>query len=361
MAESFAPAFDIAGRRVGQGAPCYVIAEAGSNHDGSLDQALRLIDVAAEAGADAVKFQVFSAETIVWRREDELTRFDFAQCRTAYELFKKNEMPRAWLPTLMRHASHRGIDFLATPFDEQAVDDLCEIGVAALKIASFELNHFPLLRHTAATGMPVLLSTGMATLGEVSEALAVLAQAGCGELGLFHCGIGYPFDLKDVNLRAMGTLAQTFGTPAGYSDHTPGTAVAAAAAALGASLFEKHFTLDRGLAGPDHAFALEPAELRGMVRAIRDVESALGNPVKGPADSELQMRRRGFRSVYVRTPIAQGEVITEDKLMVLRPAAGLHPRHLPRILGGRAARALCPNEPLNWDDLDARPSDEDGN
>jgi len=347
-----ASSFSIGGKQVGAGAPSYIIAEAGSNHDRDLKQAFRLIDVAFEAGADAIKFQTFSAETIVCQGDHPLTKIDFAGAKSLFELFKGIELPREWQKELSDYAKSKGIEFLSTPFDEQAVDELYDIGVNAFKIASFELTHYPLLRHVAQTGKPVLLSTGMARIEEVAEAVAVLEDAGCREVGLFHCGIGYPMNPKEVNLRAMNTMAERFNCPVGYSDHTSGIAITTAAAALGASILEKHFTLDNALPGPDHAFALEPSELAAMIDSVRLAEEGLGSEEKGPAASELEYRQRGFRSMFSKRAILKGEAIGEDMIAVLRPAAGLHPRHLGDVVKKRAARDIGQYRPLQWEDFE---------
>ncbi|UCF14548.1 MAG: N-acetylneuraminate synthase family protein [Phycisphaerales bacterium] len=334
---------------IGEDAPCYVIAEAGSNHNRDLDMAFKLIDAAVEAKVNAVKFQTFSAETIASQADIPLTRIDFAGASSPYELFKKIELPREWQKDLFTYASEKGISFLSTPFDEEAVDQLLDIGIEAFKIASFELNHFPLLRHVAQTGRPVLLSTGMATLDEIEEALDLLEKEGCRSVALLHCGIGYPLDFADVNLRAMSTMSQFVPCPVGYSDHTFGIAVSLAAVARGARLLEKHFTMDRQLSGPDHPFALEPQELSEMVRSIRCIESALGCSVKGPAESELEFKERGRRSLFAKVSIRSGEIIRRDMIAVLRPAAGLHPRCLEMIVGRATAKDIREHEPLTWD------------
>jgi len=345
----FRRSFRIGNQLIGESAPCYIIAEAGSNHNRDLDLAFKLIGAAVVAKADAVKFQTFSAETIVSQADIPSTRLDLADARSTFELFKKLELPREWQKDLFAYASDKGIAFLSTPFDEDAVDELLEIGVDAFKIASFELNHFPLLRHVAQTGKPVLLSTGMAELGEIEEALGVLEAGGCKRVALFHCGIGYPLDFADVNLRAMSTISRFVPCPVGYSDHTLGISVPAAAVARGARLLEKHFTVDRCLTGPDHSFALEPDELDAMVNSIRTIESALGSSVKGPVKSELEFRNRGRRSLFAKISIRCGEVIKREMLAVLRPSAGLHPRYLDVVVGRTAARDIQQHEPLSWD------------
>jgi sialic acid synthase SpsE len=349
MSAEFSPVIKIGHQAVGPGSSCYIIAEAGSNHNRDFKMATKLIDAAVEAKADAVKFQTFSAETIASKADIPLTRIDFAGAKSPYELFKKLELPRNWQKDLFDYAAQKRITFLSTPFDEKAVDELFEIGVEAFKIASFEINHFPLLSHVAQTGKPVLLSTGMATLGEIEEALEVLLANGCHSVGLFHCGISYPLNNGDVNLRAMETLAQAFQCPAGYSDHTMGIAIPIAAAARNARMIEKHFTLGRTLPGPDHAFALEPHELSEMVASVRAVEEALGSAQKGPAKSEMEFKARGRRSLFAKTNIPKGTIIQREMIAVLRPGAGLHPRYLDILIGHAAVRDIAIHEPIVWD------------
>lgn len=349
MAYDFLPSIKIGHQAVGSGSPCYIIAEAGSNHNQNYNLALQLIDIAVEAKANAIKFQTFSADTIVSKADMPLTRMDFAGVKSSYELFKKLELDRGWQKELFHYAREKGITFLSTPFDEKAVEELESIGVDAFKIASFEINHFPLLREVAKTGKPVLLSTGMAVLGEIEAALEVLWREGCKEVALFHCGIGYPMNIHDVNLKAMKTMMEAFQCPIGYSDHTVGVAVPIAAVARGAAMIEKHFTLDRKLPGPDHAFALEPKELTLMVESIRDVEAALGSSRKGPVEAELEFRARGYRSLYAKADIKKGTQIKRDMIAVLRPGAGLHPRYIDTLIDRHAIRDIQKNEPITWD------------
>lgn len=344
-----AEGFEIGTKKIGKDAPCYIIAEAGSNHNRDLKLALQLIDIAVEANADAVKFQTFTAETIASQADTDLSKINFGSAKSLFELYKNLELPRAWQNELFNYAKEKGIMFLSTPFDEKAVDELFEIGVCAFKIASFELNHFPLLRHVARTGKPVLLSTGMATLAEIEEALLVLNDAGCNKIGLFHCGINYPMNPAEVNLRAMNIMRVAFGCPVGYSDHTLGIEVPIAVAAREGKLLEKHFTFDRELPGPDHRFALDPEELKTMVSGVRTVENALGVAWKGPTDSELVHKRRGCRSLHAKVDIAMGVEIREEMITILRPAAGLHPRYLFVVSGRKPKRDICAGEPITWE------------
>jgi sialic acid synthase SpsE len=342
---------DVAGRKIGPGQPCFVIAEAGSNHDRDLGRAKELIDVAADAGADAVKFQSYRADAIAARTTDPIATLEAGGTTTLHELYARTEMPADWLPILQAHAADAGVLFLSTPFDPHAVDELDALGVPLMKIASFELVDLPLLRHAARTGRPMVLSTGMATLGEIEEALAAVRGEGQEDIVLLHCGINYPAPFSSVNLAAMRTMAAAFGLPVGYSDHTLGSTVPVAAVALGANVIEKHFTISNDLSGPDHSFALEPDGLRAMVRAVRDAEAAIGSPIKGPAPDEAVHLRRGRRSLFAARAIAEGEVLALDMIAVLRPGIGVAPKHLENLIGRRTRRAIDAQEPITWDAL----------
>lgn len=344
----------IGSREVGPGRPAYVIAEAGSNHNQDLATALELIDVAAEAGADAVKFQTFSADALVARTShpiatlnDEFGRYG----RTVHEMFAAVEMPLAWLPRLRDHAVARGITFLSTPFDEQSADLLLELGMGAFKVASYEMVHLPLLRHVAKSGRPVLLSTGMASLGEIEEALDTVRGEGNNQIALFHCPIGYPVPAPDVHLAVMDTLRQAFGVPVGLSDHTRGVAVPIAAVARGANLIEKHFTLDAKAAGPDHGFAIEPHELGALVQGCRDAFAAIGEARKARLPSEQLHYARGRRSLFAAVPIPAGTTITAEMISILRPGVGLAPKLRDTVVGRRARRNIAAFDPISWDDV----------
>ncbi len=345
-------------RSIGKGQPCFIIAEAGSNHDRKLNQALRLIEVAAEAGADAVKFQVFSADRIVAntkKRIVSLRRDKFgAYGKTLYEMYKKLEMPMEWLARLQRHARNCGIIFCATPFDEQAVDELQKINVPLYKIASFELVHIPLIEYIAATGRPVILSTGMATIREIAEAVEAVRKTGNRQYALLHCAIEYPPRMADLNLAAMDMMSKRFTCPIGYSDHTLGITVPVAAVARGAKIIEKHYTISKKLKGPDHRFALDPAELKSMVAAIRDVEEAIGVPEKKPVPAEEIHLRRGRRSIFSACDIKPGQVISGSMVAILRPASGIAPKFLKKVIGRKARSAIADNEPITWDKLSSR-------
>src|SRR3990172_5267923 len=258
----------VGSRAVGIGEPCFIIAEAGSNHNGKLENALALIDCAAECGADAVKFQTFTVDRLVAPTNHPIARLtdNFGQFGvTVYEMFQKLELPLDWLPRLREHAERQGLIFLSTPFDERSVDILEELGVSAFKIASFEMVHLPLLRHVARKGKPVIVSTGMGNLGDIEDVLATVYAEGNHQVVLLHCGINYPAPFEEINLAAMDTMRQAFQVPVGYSDHSLGLTAPIAAVARGANVIEKHFTVDRSLPGPDHSFALSPEELKQMV------------------------------------------------------------------------------------------------
>ena len=338
------PVLDVGRRRIGDGQPCYVIAEAGSNHDGRLDQARRLIDVAAEAGADAVKFQLFRAKTLYARKagRSEYLKLD----RPIYDIIADMEMPYAWLPTLARHAAERAIDFMASVFDEESVDVLDPL-VASFKIASYEMTHLPLVRYTAAKKKPLIVSTGTADLDEVRETVAAI---GATPFALMQCTAAYPAPLDALNVRAVVTLKTTFGVPVGLSDHSRDPLIGPlAAVALGANLLEKHFTLSNRLPGPDQKFAVEPAELVRLVRAVRDAEAVLGSGDKKLQPVEQELRRFARRAIFVARDVAAGEPLGPDNLVILRCGAlepGLPPSAWERVLGRRAARPLSADAPL---------------
>ena len=325
-------------RLVGPGRPVFVIAEAGVNHNGVLSSAFELIDVAAHAGADAVKFQTFIAEKTI---SAGATKADYQKLSTGaeesqLEMVRRLELSFDDFRKLKAHCDERGIIFLSTPFDFESVDFLHSLGVPAFKISSGDLTNHPLLRHVAAKGLPVIISTGMGEMDEVEEAIEVVRAAGNNEIALLQCVTNYPADPADVNLRAMQTMAGAFGVPVGYSDHTLGIEVALAATALGACVIEKHFTLDRSFPGPDHQASLEPRELEAMVAGIRKVEAALGSGFKTPAASELSNAAVARRSLVAARAIKAGELMTRDLIELKRPGTGLPPKMLDQVLGKTA-------------------------
>ncbi len=344
---------EIASRRVGDGAPVYVIAEAGSNHDRKLQQALKLIDVAVAAGADAVKFQTYSAEDLYSRKTPTmsyLTKGNLArEGETVWQLIKRIELPREWHGELAAYCREKGVHFLSTPFDLRAVDELEAVGCPAYKIASYELLHLPLLRRVAETGKPLVLSTGMASLGDIETALETVERAGNSQVVLLHCAINYPPRFEDVHLRAITTMRQAFQRPVGFSDHTTGITADIAAVALGACVIEKHYTLDRSLPGPDHPFAIEPDELKAMVKGIRECEVALGSPIKRRTAAEEEMYRLGRRSLVAARAISKGTRIMADMIAVKRPGYGIPTTMFDVVVGRTAQRDIDEDEILVWD------------
>lgn len=323
-------------------APCYIIAEIGSNHDRLKERAFEMVRQAAGAGANAVKFQLFSADKIAAKIDLPETRLNdqFAKFgRNVYDLYKHMELPVAWLKELKACSDESGVDFLATPFDEKSADILVDLGVPAIKVASFEITHIPLLKHLGGLGVPVLLSTGMASLGEIEKAIGVINEGGEERVALLHCGIEYPAPFESVHLRCMETLRLAFSCPVGYSDHTEGIAVGVAAAALGASLYEKHVTLAGGKS-PDHDFALDMREFEAMVRAIRQCEKALGGTVKVLQESERTHLMRGRRSIFVIKDIKEGGTFTAENLGILRPGTGIAPARFEEIIGKKSTRDI---------------------
>ncbi len=333
------PAFNISPERlIGTAQPCFIIAEAGVNHNGDLGLARRLIACAAEAGADAIKFQSFRSADLV---QPDAPKAAYQQTgadgdETLYVMLQRLELSAADHRHLLAECRAAGIMFLSTPFDESSATLLAELGVAAFKVASGDLTHQPLLQMIAGLGKPMLVSTGMATLAEVAAAVDAIRTAGDPPLALLHCVSCYPADPADANLRAMHSLVEAFGLPVGFSDHTPGRAVTLAAVALGACIIEKHVTLDRTLPGPDHSMSLEPDELKQLVREIRMVEAALGSGEKVPVPAEYEMRRQGRRSLVAAQDIAAGEVLSAAMLACRRPGSGIAPGEQQRIIGCRA-------------------------
>jgi N,N'-diacetyllegionaminate synthase len=347
----FAEGFSIAGRPVGPGRPSYVIAEAGANHNRDLGVARELIDVAADAGADAVKFQVYSGKALYSSKTPRFQYLEGVSDKDTQQILDDAALPREWLPELAAHCAARSITFFATPFDRAAVSELAEVGVPAFKIASFELVDLELITAAAEPGRPLILSTGMATYGEIEDALDAAAAGGATEVALLRCASLYPAGPEIMNLRAMETMRDAFGVPVGLSDHTEGIAVPIGAAALGMHLLEKHFTLDRGMAGPDHPFAVEPDELKALVRGVRDVEAAMGSGrLEGPSDAEAkEMYTLARRSIVAAAPIPRGTTIEREHLTVKRPGYGIAPKHLPLVVGRTARVDIDFDDIVTWD------------
>jgi len=341
----------VAHRTVGDGAPCFVVAEVGANHNRDFELAKRLIDVAVEARADAVKFQTYSADTLYSRKTPRFQYLKDVADTDTHALLKSIELPRDWQGRLAAYAREKNIIFFSSPFDTRAVDELDEIGVPLFKIASFELVDLPLIEYTASKGRPVVLSTGMATLGEIEDALLACRKVGNDQLILLQCASLYPSPAELINLRSMDTMRAAFGCPVGLSDHTLGINIAIGAAARGAAMLEKHVTLSRGMKGPDHPFAVEPAELCAMVVGIREVERALGDGRKvGPSAAEAdEMYRLARRSLVAACPIPRGTPITREMLAVKRPGFGIKPAHMEIVIGRPAKVDIDADDIITWD------------
>lgn len=348
---SFPAQFEIGGRPVGGGAPTYVIAEIGANHNRDLDTARELIAAAVAAGADAVKFQTYDGARIYSRRTPKFAYLADISDKHPADLLDEIALPREWQPILCEEARARGIDFFSSPFDHEAVLELDALDVPVLKIASFEIVDLPLIRKAASTGRPLILSTGMARLGEIEEALGAAREAGAPAVGLMQCTSVYPAPPERANLAAMDTMRAAFRVPVGLSDHTTGIAVPIAAAALGAAFVEKHLTLDRTMRGPDHPFAVEPHELVEMVAGIREAQSAIGDGRKdGPSPEESgEMYRLGRRSLILTRALAAGTRLEPDMLTVKRPGFGVAPKNLELVIGRTLRQDVEEDDVLMWE------------
>ena len=344
---------EIAGRKVGSGHPCFIIGEAGVNHNGDVEMAKRLVDVAADAKADAVKFQTFKAERLVStgtpKAEYQLHTTNSAESQL--EMLRRLELSPEAHRQLQVYCQERGVMFISTPFDEESGDLLDELDVPVFKIGSGEITNWPFLEYVARKGKPIILSTGMSYLSEVDEAVRVIRDAGCHQLVLLHCVSNYPADPTDANLRAIQTMATAFQVPVGYSDHTLGSEVVLAAVALGACVIEKHFTLDKTLPGPDHRASLEPSELERLVHGIRNIEVALGNGSKVPAPSELRNREPARRSLVTTRDLEAGHRLMPDDLMAKRPGNGVSPVHKALVTGSILQKDIDQDTSLSWEHL----------
>lgn len=320
----------------------FIIAEAGVNHNGQLSLAYELVDVALEAGADAVKFQTFKAEKVIskFAEKADYQKETTEQNETMLDMAKKLELSQTDHKDLTVYCQTKGIDFLSTPFDLESIDLLMELGLKTIKIASGEITNLPYLRKIGGLGKKVIMSSGMATLLEVKKALDTLIEFGTSkeEITILHCNTEYPTPMEDVNLNAMLTIRNKLGVQVGYSDHTLGIEIPIAAVALGATVIEKHFTLDRTLPGPDHAASLEPDELKAMVKAIRNIEKAMGDGVKMPSPSETKNIPIARKSIVAKKSIKKGELFSEDNLTVKRPGTGISPMEWDTVIGKAANR-----------------------
>ncbi|MBN1592976.1 MAG: N-acetylneuraminate synthase family protein [Candidatus Coatesbacteria bacterium] len=335
--------FKIGDRTIGPGNPTFIIAEAGSNHNRDLGKAHGLIEIAADAGADAVKFQSFLAERLVAKSEA------LPDGTNLCELFGKYELPREWHGELMDFARSLDIEFISSPFDFDAVDLLDCLDVCAIKIASGDLDNIPLITHIASKKRPIILSTGMGSVGEVGRALETIVRQGCEEVVLMHCVSSYPSPPEAMNLKAIETLRDAFKVPVGLSDHTIGMEIPIAATALGIDILEKHFTDARDQEGLDHSYSMEPSELKGMVAAIRTVEKAIGTGEKVCSSVESGTKYYARRGIFAKRDIPPGKAIERDDIKLVRPQMGIAPVHLDIVIGRRAVKAIAQDEPITWE------------
>lgn len=341
----------IGDRWVGEGEPTLIIAEVGSNHNQDFEQAIKLIGVAAEAGADVVKFQTYSADNLYSKFAPRLSEMEgrSKQGETPYELIKRIEMPREWLKLLKKQCEERGIMFASTPFDIEAVEELNALGVPFFKIASYDTEYVALLRAIGKTRKPVIISTGNSDLATIEYALNILQKAGTDEIVLLHCVSQYPALCGDVNLKAIETLREAFKFPVGFSDHTTTSVSAVGAVALKACVIEKHFTLNKNHPGPDHPFSLEPDELKALISNIREIELALGDGVKRIQASEEENYRLGRRSLHAACNIKTGSKITREMLSVKRPGLGIKPRFEDIVVGRTARVDIKADQWITWE------------
>jgi N-acetylneuraminate synthase len=349
MAES---EIEIAGRKIGAAHPPYVVCELSANHGGSLDKALKMIDAAAATGADAIKIQTYTPDTLTIdsERPEFKIKGGLWDGRTLYDLYREAFTPFEWHPRVFAHAREIGITLFSTPFDESATELLASLGAPAYKIASFEAIDLSLIAHVAKKRKPMIISTGMANLGEIHEAVTTARQHGCGELALLHCTSAYPAPIEAANIRTVPHLGDAFGVVSGLSDHTPGIAAAIASVVLGGAIIEKHFTLSRADGGPDAAFSLEPDEFKRLVEGCKAAYAARGRVDYERGDLERQSLVFR-RSLFVVRDVEAGAPLTPADIRSIRPGHGLPPKHLPEVIGRRAARFLERGTPLAWADL----------
>ena len=340
----------IGDRLIGECEPCFIIAEAGVNHNGDIGLAKKLIDVAKTAGADAVKFQTFKADNVAtkYAKMAEYQKKNIGKEENQLAMIKKLELSYAHFAELKKYCNKKDIIFLSTPHSSDAIDFIEPI-VPAYKVGSGDLTNLSSLKNKAKKRKPIILSTGMSTLGEVEEALKIIRDEGVEDIILLHCVSNYPAKIEDINLRAMETLKQAFKLPVGFSDHTLGITVPIAAVALGACIIEKHFTLDRNLPGPDHKASLEPNELKEMVKTIRNIEKALGDGIKKPTEDEEEIKKVARKSIVAKVDILRGTIITENMLGIKRPGTGIEPKHWDDIVGKKTKVNIIKDKIITWE------------
>lgn len=344
-------AISIGAKKIGPHQPVYIIAEAGVNHNGNVDLAEKMIKIAADCGADAVKFQAFNSDLLASHGSPlaDYQKKNVRTARTQRTMLRELELQAGDFVRLKAACEKAGVEFLVSPFDLESLKMLFTLGVNAVKIASSELTDTPLLAAIAARKVPALMSTGMSTLDEVKAAIKVLRSGKLKEIALFHCVSAYPAPYDQSNLRAISTLKKNFAVPVGYSDHSPGLHIGVAAVAAGAMLLEKHFTLDRKMPGPDQALSLEPSELHSFVTAVRQVEKAMGNGIKEPVAAEGNVREMARKSLVATRAIARGEKLTADMLTTKRPATGIEPAKIAKVIGRRAKCDIPADTVITWD------------
>ncbi len=345
---------EIAGRTIGPDHAPYVIAELSANHNGNFEQALRIVEAAKAVGADAVKIQTYRPDTITLNSntDDFVVKGGLWDGRTLYDLYEEAHTPWDWHKPLFDHARKLGITMFSSPFDPTAVDLLMDLNAPAFKIASFEVIDLPLIRYVASTGKPMIISTGMADAEEIEEATQAARDGGCTQFALLHCVSGYPAPASDYNLATIPEMAQRWGVPVGLSDHTLDNTTTIASVALGASVIEKHFTLDRSGGGPDDSFSLEPKEFAELCNSARTAWTAVGRVDYGRKSSEIgNVTFR--RSLYFVKDLAVGETVTTDAIRSVRPGYGLLPKHTDTLVGMRTTRAIKANTPTSWEDVES--------
>jgi len=340
----------IGNRMVGEGEPCFIVAEISANHLQKKDYALKLIEEAKSAEVDAVKFQTYTPDTITLDVKNEYFEIKGTiwEGKTLYDLYKEAYTPWDWFPELKDKADEEGLVFLSTPFDNSSVDLLEKLNVPAYKIASFEINDIPLLKYVASKGKPVIFSTGVAETDDIEMALSTIRNEGNENIAVLKCTSAYPAPLSEINLRTLPDIKKKFSVVAGLSDHSSGIIVPVTAVSLGASIIEKHVTLNRKMGGPDASFSLEPEELKEMVRAVRGAEEALGE-VRYDLTEKAKEHRIFMRSVFAAEDITEGEEFTEENIRVVRPGNGLHPKHYEELLGKKAKKKIAKGTPMDWD------------
>jgi N-acetylneuraminate synthase len=347
------PSISIAGRRIAVDAPPYVVAELSANHNGKLDTAIKIVEAAKAAGADAVKLQTYTSDTITLDCDTEDFRIHGGlwDGRTLYDLYEQAHMPWEWHAPLFEYSRKLGITIFSSPFDSTAVDLLEDLNVPAYKIASFEAVDLPLIKYVASTGKPMIISTGMANAEEILEAIEAAREGGCKQLAILHCVSGYPAPAADYNLRTIPDMIRRFGLATGLSDHTLGNTTAIASIAMGASIIEKHFTLDRNGGGPDDSFSLEPAEMAMLCHGVRTAWEALGEIAYGCKSSE-QSNVKFRRSLYFVKDMEAGDQINKESIRSVRPGFGLPPKHLNGLIGKHVRRSVAKNTPVTLDDIE---------